>query len=61
MLFNPKLAEKKKPYSRKDIADFVTAFLAKAKQGRTTQNHKQPLGSNPLNNNELPNGSKHSN
>ena len=24
------IGEKKKPYSRKDIADFVTAFLAKA-------------------------------
>ena len=55
------IGEKKKPYSRKDIADFVTAFLAKAKQEVTTQNHKQPLGSNPLNNNELPNGSKYSN
>ena len=55
------IGEEQKPYSRKDIADFVTAFLAKAKQEVTTQNHKQPLGSNPLNNNELPNGSKHSN
>ena len=55
------IGEEQKPYSRKDIADFVNAFLAKAKQEATTQNHKQPLGSNPLNNNELPNGSKYSN
>src|SRR5699024_4770355 len=53
------IGENKTPDSRKDIADFVTAFLAKAKQEVTTQNHKQPLGSNPLNNNELRNGSKH--
>ena len=55
------IGEEQKPYSRKDIADFVNVFLAKAKQEVTTQNHKQPLGSNPLNNNELPDGSKHSN
>ena len=55
------IGEKKKPYSRKDIADFVNAFLAKAKQETAAQNHNQPLGSNPLNSNELLNGSKHSN
>src|SRR5699024_3906394 len=55
------IGEKKKPYSRKDIADFVTAFLAKDKQEVTTQNHKQPLESNPLNNNEFTNASKHIN
>ena len=55
------IGEKKKPYSRKDIVDFVNAFLTKDKQEAATQNHNQPLGSNPLNNNELLNGSKHSN
>ena len=50
------IGEEQKPYSRKDIADFVNVFLAKAKQEATTQNRKQPLGSNPLNNNELLNG-----
>ena len=44
-----------------DIVDFVNAFLTKDKQEAATQNHNQPLGSNPLNNNELLNGSKHNN
>ena len=56
-----KIGEEQKPYSRKDIADFVNVFLAKAKQEAATQNHNQPLGSNSLNNNELLNGSKYSN
>ena len=55
------IGEEQKPYSRKDIVDFVNVFLAKDKQEAATQNHNQPLGSNPLNNNELLNGSKHSN
>ena len=55
------IGEEQKPYSRKDIADFVTAFLAKAKQEAAPQNYNQPLGNNLLKDNDLPNGSKHSN
>lgn len=55
------IGEEQKPYSRKDIVDFVTDFLAKAKQETAPQNHNQPLGNNPLKDNDLPNGSKHSN
>lgn len=55
------IGEEQKPYSRKDIADFVTDFLAKANQESTPQNHNRPLGNNPLKDNDLPNGSKHSN
>ena len=55
------IGEEQKPYSRKDIVDFVTAFLAKAKQEAAPQNHNQPLGNNLLKDNDLPNGSKHSN
>ena len=55
------IGEEQKPYSRKDIVDFVTQFLAKAKQETAPQNHNQPLGNNPLKDNDLPNGSKHSN
>lgn len=55
------IGEEQKPYSRKDIVDFVTDFLAKAKQETAPQNQNQPLGNNPLKDNDLPNGSKHSN
>ena len=55
------IGEEQKPYSRKDIADFVTDFLAKAKQEAAPQNYNQPLGNNLLKDNDLPNGSKHSN
>ena len=55
------IGEEQKPYSRKDIVDFVTDFLAKAKQEAAPQNYNQPLGNNPLKDNDLPNGSKHSN
>ena len=55
------IGEEQKPYSRKDIVDFVTDFLAKAKQETAPQNHNQPLGNNLLKDNDLPNGSKHSN
>ena len=55
------IGEEQKPYSRKDIVDFVTDFLAKAKQEAAPQNYNQPLGNNLLKDNDLPNGSKHSN
>ncbi|MCC4491299.1 replication protein [Limosilactobacillus reuteri] len=55
------IGEEQKPYSRKDIADFVTDFLAKANQESAPQNHNLPLGNNPLKDKNLPNGSKHSN
>ena len=45
------IGEEQKPYSRKDIADFVNDFLAKAKQEAATQKHNQPLTSNPFSNN----------
>lgn len=60
-IIQSEIGEEQKPYSRKDIADFVTDFLAKAKQEAAPQNYNQPLGNNLLKDNDLPNGSKHSN
>lgn len=60
-IIQSEIGEEQKPYSRKDIADFVTDFLAKAKQESASQNRNKPLGKNPLKNSELPNNSKQDN
>lgn len=41
---------------RKDLHDFVDAFMTKVKQEQPQQNHVKPLGNNPLMQNGLPNG-----
>ena len=41
---------------KKDLHDFVTAFITKVKEEQQEQSHAKPLGNNPLKENELPNG-----
>lgn len=53
-----KLAMSRSHLQKKDLHDFVDAFMTKIKQEQPQQNHAKPLGNNPLSDNELPNGNQ---
>lgn len=50
------ISDDQKPFVKKDLHDFVTAFITKVKEEQQEQSHAKPLGNNPLKENELPNG-----
>ena len=55
-IIDSQIGDDQKPFAKKDLHDFVTAFVAKIKQEQQEQSHAKPLGNNPLKENELPNG-----
>lgn len=50
------ISDNQKPFAKKDLHDFVTAFITKVKAEQQEQSHAKLLGNNPLKENELPNG-----
>ncbi|MBM6813084.1 replication protein [Limosilactobacillus reuteri] len=50
------IGDNQKPFAKKDLHDFVTAFITKVKAEQQEQSHAKLLGNNPLKENELPNG-----
>ena len=50
------IGDKQKPFAKKDLHDFVTAFVTQVKQEQQEQNHTKLLGKNPLHDNKFPNG-----
>ena len=55
-IIDSQIGDDQKPFAKKDLHDFVTAFVAKIKQEQQEQSHAKPLGKNPLHDNEFPNG-----
>ena len=50
------IGDNQKPFAKKDLHDFVSAFITKVKAEQQEQSHAKLLGNNPLKENELPNG-----
>ena len=50
------IGDNQKPFAKKDLHDFVTAFITKVKAEQQERSHAKLLGNNPLKENELPNG-----
>ena len=55
-IIDSQIGNEQKPFTKKDLHDFVDAFMTKVKQEQPQQNHVKPLGNNPLMQNGLPNG-----
>ncbi|PEH03638.1 replication protein [Lactobacillus sp. UMNPBX5] len=55
-IIDSQIGDNQKPFAKKDLHDFVTAFITKVKAEQQEQSHANPLGNNPLKENELPNG-----
>lgn len=55
-IIDSQIGDNQKPFAKKDLHDFVTAFITKVKVEQQEQSHAKPLGNNPLKENELPNG-----
>lgn len=55
-IIDSQISDDQKPFAKKDLHDFVTAFITKVKEEQQEQSHAKPLGNNPLKENELPNG-----
>lgn len=55
-IIDSQISDDQKPFAKKDLHDFVDAFMTKVKQEQPQQNHAKPLGNNPLVQNGLPNG-----
>lgn len=55
-IIDSQISDDQKPFAKKDLHDFVTAFITKVKAEQQEQSHAKPLGNNPLKENELPNG-----
>ena len=55
-IIDSQIGDNQKPFAKKDLHDFVTAFITKVKAEQQEQSHAKPLGNNPLKENELPNG-----
>ena len=54
-IIDSQIGDNQKPFAKKDLHDFVTAFITKVKAEQQEQSHANPLGNNPLKENELPN------